>query len=279
MDIGQPPLEITLLDPELKGLSAEEIYDRMTSLIRRYRKLSTLRGQGLCDILDQGVGTKTEMDLDSFCRQALLQGLSYHKQQQRGTLPAGLIEEIYALAQPPIPWDVELAHWFDTYFTLGEKQRSYARCSRRQSATPDIPRPGYNHGQVDHRTFGVVLDTSGSMNHQLLAKALEAIASYSIAREIPMVRIVFCDATTYDAGYMRPEDIAWMVEIKGRGGTVLQTGIDCLEKAENFPENGPILIITDGKCDNLHIKREHAFLIPKGCFLPFSAKGRIFYFS
>ena len=28
-------------------------------------------------------------------------------------LPAGLIEEIRALAMPPIPWDVKLARWFD----------------------------------------------------------------------------------------------------------------------------------------------------------------------
>ena len=30
------------------------------------------------------------------------------------------------------------------------------------------------------------------------------------------------------------------------GGTVLQPGVDLLEAAEDFPKDGPILIITDG---------------------------------
>lgn len=42
----------------------------------------------------------------------------------RGTLPAGLIEEIRSLAQPPIPWDVRLAYWFDERFPPPERRRS-----------------------------------------------------------------------------------------------------------------------------------------------------------
>ena len=43
------------------------------------------------------------------------------------------------------------------------------------------------------RTFGVILDTSGSMDTKLLGKALGAIASYSVARDVPFVRVVFCE--------------------------------------------------------------------------------------
>jgi predicted metal-dependent peptidase len=282
MDVGKPPSEIGLSDPELKGLSVEEIYDRLTRTIRRMRKLATLRGIGLGDMLDRGAGFEKGTDLDSFCREAMLQGLLLHRRQPgRGFLPAGLIEEIYALAQPPIPWDVELARWFDEHFSLREKERSYSRSSRRQSATPDIPRPGVaRKAEMDDlRTFGVILDTSGSMDHQLMAKALGSIVSYSLAREIPMVRVVFCDAAAYDAGYMRPEELAWRVEIKGRGGTVLQSGVDFLESAEDFPPDGPLLIITDGQCDKLTIKREHAFLLPRGKWLPFNPIGKVFKFS
>jgi predicted metal-dependent peptidase len=59
---------------------------------------------------------------------------------------------------------------------------------------------------------------------------------------------MFCDAFAYDAGYMRPDDIAGRVKVRGRGGTVLQPGIDLLERAADFPESGPILVITDGWC-------------------------------
>ena len=117
-----------------------------------------------------------------------------------GLQHAKIVMEIRALSQPPVPWDVALARWFDRYFAPLEQRRSYARPSRRQASTPDIPRPRYipNEAAQDGRTFGVVLDTSGSMDRELLAKALGAIASYSIAHDVPAVRVVFCDAAAYD---------------------------------------------------------------------------------
>lgn len=222
--------------------------------------------------------TADGVDLDEFYRRCLANGLVYHEHGGRGLLPAGLIEEIRALMQPPIPWDVELARWFEEYFPPLEVHRSYARISRRQSATPDIPRPSWVPASdaEDGRTFGVILDTSGSMHRALLAKALGAIAGYSIAREVPAVRVVFCDAATYDQGYMPPDAIADRVQVRGRGGPVLQPAIDLLEHAEDFPKSGPLLIITDGYCDRLAIKRDHAFILPDGRSLPFVATGKVF---
>ena len=281
MGVGELPQFGALYDPSLKGESAESIYDRIVTDLRRYRRLATLRGVGLGDILPHGtraVGACDGMDLDEFYRRCLGQGLLAHQAQGRGLLPAGLIEEIRALEQPPVPWDVELAQWFDEYFAPLEQVRSYARPSRRQSATPDIPRPRWVPAPdaEDGRTFGVVLDTSGSMDRALLAKALGAIASYSLARDVAAVRVVFCDAATYDQGYLRPEDIAGRVRVRGRGGTVLQPAIDLLETADDFPDTGPLLIITDGYCDRLRIRREHAFLLPRERHLPFVPRGKIF---
>ncbi|MGK7875826.1 MAG: peptidase [Xenococcaceae cyanobacterium] len=285
MGVGELPKMGVLYDPDLKGLSAEAIYDQMVTDMRRYRKLATLKGIGQCDILERSTPDWWRLGdgvtLDEFYRRCLSQGLIYHSEQNRGFLPAGLIEEIRALSQPPIPWDVELAKWFDNYFSPLYKVRSYARPSRRQSATPDIPRPRYvpDEGAEEGRTFGVVLDTSGSMDRKLLAKALGAIASYSISRDVPLVRVVFCDAVAYDQGYMPPEAIADLVKVKGRGGTILQPGINLLERAEDFPKNGPVLIITDGYCDRLQIRHQHAFLIPESHHLPFVPKGKVFRIS
>ena len=114
------------------------------------------------------------------------------------------------------------------------------------------------------------------MARSLLARALGAISSYSSARKVPLVRVVFCDAATYDQGYLPPEAIADKVKVKGRGGTVLQPAIDLLERAEDFPTDGPLLIITDGLCDRLRIRRAHALLMPQGSNLPFVAKGPVF---
>lgn len=280
MGVGHMPAIGGLFDPTLKDESAEAIYDRIVCDLRRYRKLTTMRGMGMSDILGEPGWWAGEEGarLDDFYRGCLSQGLQLHEAQGRGYLSSGLIEEIRALSQPAIPWDVELAQWFDYHFTPIEKVRSYARASRRQSSTPDIPRPLWvSPSQANEgRTFGVVLDTSGSMESTTLAKALGAIASYSIAHEVPAARVVFCDAITYDQGYMPPEAIADKVKVRGRGGTVLQPGIDLLEYAEDFPDDGPLLIITDGFCDRLHIRREHAFLLPVGRSLPFPPKGDVF---
>ncbi|MEU9169586.1 hypothetical protein AB0D34_17560 [Streptomyces sp. NPDC048420] len=278
MQIGLMP-EGLLYDPELTGLSSEEVYDRIAGDLRRMRRLSTLRGKGAGDILGGPLGSPRDyVDLDEFYRRGLARGLDLHQQQERGFLPGGLVEEIRALSHPPLPWDARLARWFDEFVPSPQAVRSYARPSRRQSATPDIPRAGrwFPPEEIARCTFGVVLDTSGSMNRTLLGKALGAIASYAEARDVPAARVVFCDAAPHDAGYLPVTEIAGRVRVHGRGGTVLQPGIDLLHRADDFPPGAPVLVITDGWCDTLRVRREHAYLIPQGARLPFTARGPVF---
>ena len=79
-----------LYDPELKGLSAEAIYDRLVTDLRRSRKLMTLRGYGLGDIIGKAKDCimSDGVTLDEFCWCSLAQGLEYHIAQGRGYLPA-----------------------------------------------------------------------------------------------------------------------------------------------------------------------------------------------
>ncbi|CAM5733623.1 hypothetical protein SHIRM173S_05872 [Streptomyces hirsutus] len=284
MGIGTMP-EGLLHDPRLAGLSAEEVYDRIVDDQRRMRRLATLRGKGLGDILDGSLGPLDPschgVDLDEFYRRGLAQGLDLHQRQGRGLLPGGLVEEIRALSHPPLPWDARLARWFDEYVPRPEPVRTYARPARRQASTPGIPRAGryFPPEEVSRCTFGVVLDTSGSMSRVLLGKALGAIASYAEARDVPAARVVFCDAAPHDAGYLPVTEIAGRVRVRGRGGTVLQPGIDLLQRADDFPRTAPVLVITDGWCDVLRVRREHAYLIPRGARLPFTSKGPVFHVS
>jgi len=282
MGVGRP-LQGGLFEPALRGLSAEAVYEVIARDLRRYRKLCTMRGRGLPDVLDARPDWWLRGDdgvaLDDFYRRCLLQGLDYHCSEGRGLLPAGLVEEVRALCQPPIPWDVKLARWFDQQFEPLARRRSYARPSRRQASTPEIPRPRWSTSEEarESRTFGVVLDTSGSMCRDLLARALGAIASYAVAHDVSRVRVVFADAQAYDQGSMAVEEIGSQpVKLKGRGGTVLQPALDHLEQAEDFPKAAPVLIITDGVCDSLVVRREHAFLVPEGRTLPFPPRGPVF---
>ncbi|MFF7123016.1 MULTISPECIES: vWA domain-containing protein [unclassified Streptomyces] len=278
MQVGTMP-DGLLHDPQLAGLSAEEVYDRIAGDLRRMRRLATLRGKGLGDVLGGPLGPPgTPVDLDEFYRRGLVRGLDLHQGQQRGFLPGGLVEEIRALSHPPLPWDARLARWFDEFVPSPQAVRTYARPSRRQSATPGIPRAGrcFPPEEIARCTFGVVLDTSGSMDRTLLGKALGAIASYAGARDVPAARVVFCDAAPHDAGYVPVTEIAGRVRVHGRGGTVLQPGVDLLHRAPDFPPGAPVLVITDGWCDVLRVRREHAYLIPEGGRLPFTPRGPVF---
>ncbi|MFE6548040.1 hypothetical protein ACFVHS_06505 [Streptomyces sp. NPDC057746] len=278
MQLGTMP-EGLLYDADLAGLSAEQVYDRIAGDLRRMRRLATLRGRGVGDVLGAPLRPPGDyVDLDEFYRRGLAHGLDLHQQQERGFLPGALVEEIRALSHPPLPWDARLARWFDEFVPRPEPVRSYARPSRRQSSTPDIPRAGrcFPPEEVARCTFGVVLDTSGSMDRVLLGKALGAIASYAESRDVPAARVVFCDAAPHDAGYLPVTDIAGRVRVHGRGGTVLQPGIDLLHRARDFPPGAPVLVITDGWCDVLRVRREHAYLTPQGARLPFTPQGPVF---
>lgn len=290
MGVGQLPEVGMMYDPELKGRSAEDIYDELVQNLRWQRRLAkqqTPRGHNKPDIISErpphwwckGEGTT----LDEFYRRCLREGLDYTQQSGgRGLLPAGLVEDIKAINQRPIPWDVQLTEWLDEFFPAIERRRSYSRMSRRQSATPDIARPMW-HKPEEHdqsRTFGVILDTSGSMSRRELGMALGAISSYALSRDVRMVRLVYCDAEPHDAGFVAAEDLLDRVKVKGRGGTVLQPAVNLLQKADDFPKRGPLLIITDGGIENnLRVRMEHGYLMAAGQRLPFKTASPVFYFE
>lgn len=288
--IGTMP-EGVLYDEELAGLSAEAIYHRIVTDVRRFRRLATLRGVGAVDVLPPESGVRRAngdgadqqgTDLDRFYREALARGLDLEQSsgsQFRGLLPAGLIEEIRARILPPIAWDVRLANWFDERLPALEKARTYSRPSRRQGVSDDIPMPSYYipKRMREARTFAVIIDSSGSMQREMLAMGLGAVSSYADSRHVSLVRVIFCDAAARDAGWMRPDELAGRVEVWGRGGTVLEPALRLLDSSEDFPQGGPVLIVTDGMIDRINPRRDHAFLMPRGAKLPFAPKGPVFY--
>jgi predicted metal-dependent peptidase len=285
MQIGQPPPHLGLLfDEELRGLSAEEIYLRLSVDMRIRKRLCTLRGNDV-DMLDERSGLVRDgmfTDREEFYRRALAQGLDFHQAYGRGTLPGGLEEAIRTLEQPAIPWQAQLAEWIRERVPLPERQRTYARPSRRQSATPDYPRPRFFEPseQAPTHTFGVVVDTSGSMERDDLGNAFGAIVAYSRQQRVRAVRLVYCDAAAYDEGFVDIETLAQRVRVKGRGGTVLQSAVTLLETRTDFPKACSILIVTDGMFEEtLSVTRDHAFLLPPGRHLPFRTHQPVFYMS
>jgi predicted metal-dependent peptidase len=271
MGVGKMPRIGGLYDPRLQGMSAEQIYDLLIREPKTFKGLRGFRGK-LGDVLLDRDGRRIYRDdvatLDDVYRRCLAAGLACHGLGPgRGFVPAGLLEEIKSLFTPPVPWDVELARWMDRYVPLlRDWRRTYARASRRQSSTPDIPRPAryLPHEVLEACTFGVVLDTSGSMYRQLLGRALGAIASYAEARDVPAVRLVQCDAVPYDRGFVTPTELRGQVAVVGRGGTILQPAIAHLISRQDFPPTAPVMVLTDGWCEEeIVCPREHCFVLPR----------------
>ena len=125
MEIGRMPPDGLLYDETLHNKSAESIYDLIVKEIRKYKKLNTFRGFGRGDMFNGNRPHFTEREngvsLDELLKNALWEGLDYHQEHNRGFLPAGLVQEIRALAMPVIPWDAALAKWFDVQFPPLEK--------------------------------------------------------------------------------------------------------------------------------------------------------------
>jgi predicted metal-dependent peptidase len=281
MGVGQLPKIGALYDPRLQGMSTEEVYDKLLLSPRESRKLRGFRGASGDVLLGAPDGRtiyrRDVTTLDDVYRRCLQTGYSCSGARYRGTVPAGLLEEIRSLWTAPVPWDVELARWMAAHVPFPrEPRRTYARASRRQASTPDIPRPA-RYIPVEESaacTFGVVLDTSGSMDRALLGRALGAIASYAEARDVPAVRLVLCDAQPYDRGIVPPTDLRGVFSVQGRGGTVLQPAINFLIRRADFPPTAPIMVITDGWCEEeILCPRDHCFVLPRATQIDAKQRG------
>ncbi|MCC7446360.1 MAG: peptidase [Anaerolineae bacterium] len=281
MGVGDMPPRGGLYNPAFAGLSSDEIYDRLIENADYVKTLVTFRGEGVGDMLPPGargnprrINGQLAADL---AEELMRQGINAHMQGKHGLLPAGLLEMVSPTYAPPPDWKMALSRWFDSHFDQLAPARSYTRLSRRQQATPDIPRPRFAIPQLPDGSsvFGVLLDTSGSMSNQLLGQCLGAIASLAAKHNIKQVRLVFCDAEPHDEGYVPIKRLYEPMPVKGRGGTRLQPGVHLLQTAKDFPKDAPLLIITDGGCDKLDVKRDHAFLLPEGNRLPFNPVGPV----
>ena len=110
---------------------------------------------------------------------------------------------------------------------------------------------------------------------KLISQAFGAIVSFCIAQDVGYLRVVDCDAAVFDRGIVRPQDLLGNQRICGRGGTVLQSAIDFLDAAQDFPKEAPLLIVTDGAIDDIRCTRTYALLTPKGARMTHGVQGTV----
>jgi hypothetical protein len=173
-------------------------------------------------------------------------------------------------------WDARLTAWFDDHLPARPAAGILALPAPAPSSGLDLPvsTPGMPPLRPSTRTFGVLVGCSASRDEQLLGRALGFIASYATARDVRHVRVVSCHGATHDAGWLPPDQIASHVKAAGHGEADLQRGVDLLLSDPTFPAEGPMLLLTDGNCEQVRLHRDHAWLTSGD--LPFTPRGPVF---
>lgn len=157
----------------------------------------------------------------------------------RGNVPAGWKRWAEALLEPPVvPWERELSALVKNAVTMarGMCDYSYAKVSRRGSfegvLMPALVRPNPD--------AAVVVDTSGSMGTDMLARALIEIKGILRAVGQRKIPVLCCDAAVH-GGVQRVSNV-FEVELAGGGGTDMGVGIAAAQKLRS----NVIIVLTDG---------------------------------
>src|SRR6266540_556861 len=140
-----------------------------------------------------------------------------------GDVPAWIDEMVRAAIEPPPSWTVVLQR---SISLLTRSDRTWLRPSRRTSAIaehvggwPDlVMMPG--HKVVLAGQLVAVVDTSGSIDEDTLARFLGAVAAAAAAEGIDEVRLLQADSEITSDEVITPAELLTnKVTIRGRGGT------------------------------------------------------------
>jgi len=136
--------------------------------------------------------------------------------------------------EPP-PWEAALQYALEACMP---GRRSFARQSRRQSASEDVVLAGRTRsGWAVH----VILDTSGSMS-DAMKKVLGEIAAFCEAAQVSGVRILQCDTRVTVDEWVSPDELR-SYRIRGFGGSDLRPAMKRLRRE---PAVTAAVVVTDG---------------------------------
>lgn len=192
-------------------------------------------------IMREGQGM-SQAKMDALAH-STLQKAKEHESRNRGTVPAGIMQEIEnGFVEPKIRWqDVLKARVLhDLQHVEGSDSLIWTRNSRKQGGVGYGPGTARLPGFVEYRpTVTVVADTSGSMGADLEHIRDETLG---IIRECGAdVDFIACDTVAHDAGKVRnAAQIA--ANLKGGGGTDMNPALDLAKDKRS----DIVVCITDG---------------------------------
>lgn len=234
------------------GASAEEHFATLTRLVvSADPQVESDAGDGCgsaCDGLPRGYelpATEQAGALSPLTAMQLRKHIAVEFGQHlsgRGTRPGEHLRWIEQIQRPRLPWPQLLAAAVRraVAWAAGQQDYTYGRLSRRQSATPQTRLPGMRRPVPE---VTLVLDTSGSIDDELLSQALGevegAIRASGVRKE--SVSVVVCDAHVQSVDRVGS---ARQVVLGGGGGTDMRVGIE--HAAGLRPRPQIVVVLTDG---------------------------------
>lgn len=161
---------------------------------------------------------------------------------ERGELPLGAERWINGILTPCVPWEQVLRSSVRRAlgWATGRGEPSYARPSRRTATTPGIVLPGQVRAVP---AVAIVLDTSGSVDDELLSRALGevgGILSSSPSADTPVAVYSVDSEAAVSTRVRAVSDI----RLVGGGGTDMRVGVAAALAARPRPDI--VVVITDG---------------------------------
>ena len=108
----------------------------------------------------------------------------------------------------------------------------------------------------------------------VLGWLLSLVLAYSIGGLLTLTGLVL--SLLFTGSALATTAIGTLIPVLSDAGELRTRFGTYLLGAGAVGEFGPILLITDGQCDVVRVRREHAWLIPSGASLPFTARGPVF---
>lgn len=178
-------------------------------------------------------------------RTAVARAVREAEAQRPGTVPAGWRRWAEALLPSRTDWRRVLAAELRSALAAvtGSVDYSYRRLSRRTHADTTVPRPVLPALIRPHPTVAVVLDTSGSMDDQLIAAALAEVEALLVRVGLRTTGLTVLAVDTEVHARSRVRRAA-DVQLAGGGGTDMGAGLTAAAALRPRPDL--VVVLTDG---------------------------------
>lgn len=244
IDAGFEKIDGMCLDESFRGMSAEEIYDKLK---KDGGKRPQGRGKGGDgeqdgqggggdpfdgDVLEPGaMGADERAKLEQGIQQKVAQAANMAR--LAGKLPGSLERLVNDILNPTVPWQ-DLLRDYMTRITHDDE--SWTRRNRRIRSHYLPARWSQGMGEI---VFQV--DTSGSISQSDIDRVLAEIQSVASTVRPELIRVIYCDAKVAGEETFDPYDDI-KLRPKGGGGTDMR---EVLEYAEQYDPVVSVLL-TDG---------------------------------